>query len=234
MDLRSHTELLVATHNPGKVRELRQLLAGVPLALRGLAEFPGAGTADETGATFAENALLKAETYARRTGLLTLADDSGLEVEALGGRPGVHSARYGGEHTTDAERVALLLRELEAATPRVRSEVPESQGRIEAAESQGEIGLAGSRPRAARFVCVVALYEPRAGAARIFDGACAGRIARAPRGRGGFGYDPIFVPEGHDETFGELPAEVKQRISHRARALSAARDFLQRALAHTP
>ncbi len=200
-------ELLIATKNPGKVRELAELLAGLPLRLRGLAEFPGVPTADETGTTFAENAEIKARFYAARTNLPTLADDSGLEVEALGSRPGVHSARYAGEGATDAERVSLLLAELRET---------------------------GDAARRARFVCAAALFDPRAGRCEIFAGTCGGRIAPAPRGANGFGYDPVFVPEGFNETFAELPGEVKQRISHRARALAALRSHLAAALAPRP
>ena len=194
------TELLVATNNAGKVRELSQLLAGLPLRLRLLSEFPGVPEAEETGTTFAENATLKALHYSGHTGLLTLSDDSGLGVEALGGAPGVYSARYAGPHATYAERMAKLLGELEAA---------------------------GGEGRRARFVCVIAVADPSAGALDTFEGACEGRIALAPRGTGGFGYDPIFIPEGYDQTFGELPEEVKHSVSHRARALAQAARHLR-------
>ena len=193
------SELLVATNNAGKVRELARLLADLPLRLRLLSEFGDIPEAVETGATFAENAVLKATYYSSLCGMLTLSDDSGLAVEALGGRPGVYSARYAGPHATYAERMRRLLEELAAA---------------------------GDAERRARFVCVIAVADPSNGEARTFEGVCEGHIAREPRGTGGFGYDPLFIPEGHAQTFGELPDEIKQQISHRARALAKAARFL--------
>jgi XTP/dITP diphosphohydrolase len=190
-----HTELLVATGNAGKVRELSQLLSGAPLRLRLLSEFGGVAEPEETGTTFAENATLKALYYSAHAGLLTLSDDSGLAVDALGGAPGVYSARYAGAHATYAERMARLLAELDAT---------------------------GDADRRARFVCVIAVADPSAATVETFEGACEGRIARAPRGEGGFGYDPLFIPDGHERTFGELPEEVKHSLSHRARALAKA------------
>jgi XTP/dITP diphosphohydrolase len=194
------SELLVATHNAGKLRELSHLLAGLPLRLRRLSEWPDIPEAEETGATFAENAVLKALHYSARAGRLTLSDDSGLEVAALGGAPGVHSARYCGPAATYGERMARLLAEIEAA---------------------------GRGGRGARFVCVIALADPSTGAVETFEGVCEGSIARAPRGAGGFGYDPVFVPAGHHQTFGELADEIKQEISHRALALRKASAFLR-------
>jgi XTP/dITP diphosphohydrolase len=191
----AHTELLVATNNAGKVGELSQLLSGFPLRLRLLGEFPDIDEAEETGETFAENATNKALHYSARSGLLTLSDDSGLSVDALGGAPGVYSARYAGREATYAERISKLL---------------------------GELDATGDEGRRARFVCVIAVADPSDGALHTFEGTCAGRIARAPRGTGGFGYDPLFIPDGHDRTFGELPAEVKHTLSHRARALEQA------------
>jgi XTP/dITP diphosphohydrolase len=193
-------EMLLATSNRGKVREIERLLTGLPVALRSLGDFPAVSEPDEDGATFAENALLKARHYSAATGLFTLSDDSGLEVDALGGAPGVHSARFGGREATYAERMALLLNQLAG------------------------VGGAG---RGARFVCVIALADPVTAESRLFTGKCEGRIAEAPRGIRGFGYDPLFVPEGHAQTFGELPAEVKQEISHRARAVRQAAEFLR-------
>jgi XTP/dITP diphosphohydrolase len=190
-----HTELLVATNNAGKVRELSQLLAGAPLRLRLLSEFEGVAEAEETGTTFAENAVLKALHYSSHAGLLTLSDDSGLAVDALGGAPGVYSARYAGAGATYAERMAKLLAEVDST---------------------------GDTDRRARFVCVIAVADPSTNALDTFEGVCEGRIARAPRGTGGFGYDPLFIPEGHEQTFGELPEEVKHTLSHRARALALA------------
>ncbi|HYY59202.1 MAG TPA: RdgB/HAM1 family non-canonical purine NTP pyrophosphatase [Pyrinomonadaceae bacterium] len=192
-------ELLIATRNPGKVSEIESLIGPLPLRLRSLAEFPLTQEVEETGSTFEENAAIKARDYAAQTGCWTLADDSGLEVEALGGAPGVLSARYGGAGATDAERIELLL---------------DALARTLDAE------------RRARFVCVVAIADSTAKLCALYTGACEGRISHAPRGRGGFGYDPIFVPDGYDKSFGELPPEIKQSISHRARALKAALPFL--------
>ena len=194
------SELLVATNNAGKVRELSQLLADLRLRLRFLSEFEDIPEAEETGATFVENATLKALHYSARVGLLTLSDDSGLVVDALGGAPGVYSARYAGARATYDERMERLLEEL-AAT--------------------------GDGARRARFVCVIALADPSTGLVKTFDGVCEGRIAHAPRGTRGFGYDPVFIPEGHVQTFGELPDEIKQTISHRARALAKAARHLR-------
>lgn len=193
------TELLIATRNAGKISELTRLLAGLPLRLRDLSEFPQVREVEETGLTFAENAELKARLYSRQTGLWTLSDDSGLEVDALGGAPGVLSARYAGARATDAERNARLLAELDGTRDEARG---------------------------ARFVCVIALFAPRAKDVELFSASCEGRIIREPRGTNGFGYDPLFVPQGYNQTFGELPDELKTRISHRARALAAARQHL--------
>jgi XTP/dITP diphosphohydrolase len=191
----AHTELLLATNNAGKVRELSELLSNFPLRLRLLNEFPGVDEAEETGQTFAENATIKALHYSARTGLLTLSDDSGLSVDALGGAPGVYSARYAGRAANYAERMSKLL---------------------------GELDATGDTERRARFVCVIAVADPSAGTLHTFEGECRGRLAQAPRGTGGFGYDPLFIPDGHDRTFGELPADIKRSLSHRARALQKA------------
>src|SRR5947209_15921005 len=193
------SELLVATHNAGKVVELARLLSDLPLRLRLLSEVGDIPEAVETGATFAENAALKETHYSARSGLLTLSDDSGLVVDALGGRPGVYSARYAGTEATYDVRMRRLLEELAAA---------------------------GDGERGARFVCVIAVADPSTGEVNTFEGVCEGSIAREPRGTNGFGYDPLFVPEGHTQTFGELPDEIKRDISHRARALAKAADFL--------
>ena len=199
----SFTELLIATSNPGKIRELESLLATLPLRLRSLREFPAIQEIVETGTTFAENATLKATGYARQTHLWTLADDSGLEVAALGGAPGVYSARYAGPEATEAERIARLLEEL---------------SRVDDTE------------RHARFNCVIVLADPAAQVINVAEGTCEGHLTHAPRGTGGFGYDPLFVPHGFRQTFGELPDQVKQSISHRARALAATTAFLRQYL----
>jgi XTP/dITP diphosphohydrolase len=194
------SELLVATNNAGKVRELSRLLADLPLRLRFLSELEDIPEVEETGTTFAENATLKALQYSKLSGMLTLSDDSGLSVDALGGAPGVYSARYAGAQATYAERIRKLL---------------------------GELAATGDEERRARFVCVIAIANPSTGLLDIFEGTCEGCIAHAPRGTGGFGYDPLFIPEGHEQTFGELPPEVKQFISHRARALAKAIRYLR-------
>lgn len=195
----SPAELLIATTNKGKIVELRSLLSSLSLPLRSLAEFTEVADVPETGTTFAENAILKARGYATQTQLWTLADDSGLEVDALGGAPGVYSARYGGEGLADADRVKRLLEALSQS---------------------------GDEDRRARFVCVIAIADPSGEILNLSTGICEGTIAYAPRGVNGFGYDPVFVPEGYDESFGELTTAIKERISHRARALAAARAFL--------
>jgi XTP/dITP diphosphohydrolase len=184
------TNLLIATRNRGKVRELEELLADLPVNLRSLNDFPDIIEPEETGAAFVENAELKATYYSRQTGLWALADDSGLEVAALGGAPGVLSARYAGADASDAARISKLLSEIE-----------------------------GAENRAARFVCAMAIADASGAIKFVGEGVCEGFIADAPRGANGFGYDPIFVPEGFAETFGELSGEVKRQISHRARAV---------------
>ena len=190
-------ELLVATRNQGKLREVERLLSG--LSLRTLLDFPEVGEVEETGATFEENASLKASAYAAQTGLWTLADDSGLEVLALDGAPGVLSARYAGASATDAERNALLLSRLSSIA---------------------------DADRRARFVSVIAIANAEGKVLHLSQGTCEGRLAQEPRGQNGFGYDPLFIPDGYTQTFGELPEEVKEKISHRARALAKARPFL--------
>lgn len=192
--------LVVATQNQGKLRELREMLADLPFQLYGLTDFPDIDQVPETGESFIENASLKAVGYAMQTGCLALADDSGLEVDALGGAPGVLSARYAGESASDADRIEKLLLEL-SINPAMK--------------------------RSARFVSAVAIAD---GGGRILDvsiGECNGRIDFAPRGSKGFGYDPIFIPNGYDKTFAELKTEIKNEISHRAHALLGAREFLR-------
>ena len=191
--------LLVATGNLGKLEELRELLGSLPLCLYGLDRFPGVERVAETGESFVENASLKATGYASQTRLLTLADDSGLEVDALAGAPGVFSARYAGEGASDAERTTKLLAELSNIEAPMRS---------------------------ARFVSAVAIASSEGQILNVSVGTCGGQISFAPRGSGGFGYDPIFIPIGHAQTFAELKPEIKNGISHRARALSGARRFL--------
>ena len=194
-------KLLVATHNPGKVREYRQLLAGLPLELLSLDDLGITEDVEETGSTFSENAWLKAHSYSRLGQLLTLSDDSGLEVDALGGAPGVHSARYGGASCrTDEERVTLLLENM-AGVPWER--------------------------RTARFRCVIAICEP-GGMEVSVVGSVAGMVQYEPRGTEGFGYDPIFYLPSFRRTLSELTMAEKNRISHRADAAHRAAAALRR------
>jgi XTP/dITP diphosphohydrolase len=210
-----HT-LVVATSNRGKLEELRGLLEGLPVELRTLAEV-GAGpdklTLVEDGATFEENAIKKARLVAEATMTLSLADDSGLEVEALGGAPGVNSARFASERATDAENNAALIARLEEL------------GDVVQAGGGGQITFP------ARFRCVLALVDPYgSGEPAISEGRCEGFVTRSPRGAGGFGYDPLFIAAGGDKTLAELEAEEKNRISHRALAALRIRPVLERLL----
>lgn len=195
------SELLIATKNVGKIKELEELLADAPIRLRSLNDFPKAFEPEETGSTFAANAVLKARSYALQTGLWALGDDSGLEVEALGGAPGVLSARYAGTGATDAERIEKLLKELS----KVREE-----------------------NRRARFVCAAAIARATGEIEFVAEGVCSGSIALAASGANGFGYDPVFVPDGFSETFGALSNNIKQQISHRARASQKIIQYLRR------
>ena len=190
--------LLVATRNRHKVRELRRLCAAMPLRLLTLDRFPNIPPVSENGRTFQENAAKKAVAVSRRTILLVLAEDSGLEVKALGGRPGVRSARFAGPAQNDSANNGKLLRAM--------AHVPASK-------------------RQARFVCCVALA---AGGRliRTFQDDCAGSIASRPSGRGGFGYDPLFIPLGHHRTMAQLGPRVKQVVSHRAKAIMKFRRWL--------
>jgi XTP/dITP diphosphohydrolase len=187
--------LVFATTNRGKLRELAEILASDGVTVVGIDDVAPGWTVVEDGETFAANARIKARDLARRSGLLVLGDDSGLEVDALGGRPGVRSARYAGEDATDQENTALLLRELR--------DVPDAK-------------------RGAAFVCALALAWPD-GRLVEADGRCKGRITHAPRGEGGFGYDPVFLDAASGRTFAELPTEAKNAFSHRRRALDALR-----------
>lgn len=197
--------LLLATHNPGKRRELQALLSDLPLKLLLPAEIGLDLHPVEEGRTYTENALHKAITFARASGLLTLADDSGLEVDALGGAPGVHSARYHpSPRANDAERRALLLENLRPYP----------------------------RPWRARFRAVIALATP-AGETHLAEGICEGEIIPEERGVNGFGYDPIFLIPEFSRTMAELSLEEKNRVSHRARAIQAIRPILLRFL-HSP
>ena len=192
-------KLVLATQNQGKVREIGEILQdqnGVELL--SLRNYPDAPDVVEDGKTYEENAIKKAATLAEYTGHLTIADDSGLEVDALDGAPGVHSARYAGENASDQDCIVKLLDALQ--------NIPDDR-------------------RSARFICAMAIAAPLA-QVRVVRGGCEGRIIRAPCGASGFGYDPVFVPTGYDKTFAELGDEIKNQVSHRAKALGMARKIL--------
>ena len=191
--------LLVATHNQGKLREYKELLHDLPVELVYLDDVGITQQVEETGSTFLENALQKALNYARISGLVTLADDSGLEVDALGGAPGVYSSRYAGPNASDRDRIEKLLRDLQGV-PRER--------------------------RTARFRCVIAVATPE-GEACTAQGTVEGLIVDTPRGEHGFGYDPVFYLPDRGRTMAELPPEEKNRISHRARAAQAIKPLLR-------
>jgi XTP/dITP diphosphohydrolase len=192
--------LLLGTRNPGKLNEITSILHDCGWSFSSLREFARVGTAEENAETYAENAIAKACFYAMETGMCALADDSGLEVAALSGAPGVFSARYAGESASDADRRELLL---------------------------AELANTSSLDRRARFVCVVAIATPDGEVLNVAEGTCNGTITIAPRGDGGFGYDPLFIPDGYSQTFAELPDDIKNRISHRALALINTRAFLK-------
>ena len=195
--------VLLATRNAAKLRELARILGaedsgGVQIRLAGLDEFPGAPDVPETGATFEENALLKARAIASYTGLPAVADDSGLCVDALSGMPGVLSARWAGGHGDDRANLELVLAQV--------ADVPDTR-----------LG--------AQFVCAAALVVP-VGRETVVTGRVEGRLIRSPRGSGGFGYDPIFLPDGFDQTTAEMTAEAKDAISHRGRAFRTLAPFI--------
>ena len=189
-------EIVLATGNPHKVQEVSEILAPLGIHVISAAEAGGMPDVVEDAGTFAGNASKKALECARHLNRTVLADDSGLEVFALDGEPGVYSARYAGEGGNDGRNVAKLLGKLE-----------------------------GIQDRSARFVCVIALASPD-GVIGTAEGEVRGRIAEQPAGNGGFGYDPVFIPDGFTQTFGELPQETKNRLSHRANALKAALPLL--------
>ncbi|WP_433438727.1 RdgB/HAM1 family non-canonical purine NTP pyrophosphatase [Nonomuraea sp. CA-141351] len=184
-------KIVLATRNAGKIAELRRILAGFDIV--GLEEFPSIGEVAETGLTFEENALLKAHAVAQGSGLPAVADDSGLCVDVLGGMPGVFSARWSGRHGDDQANLDLVLAQL--------SDVPADK-------------------LTAQFACVAALALP-SGESRVVEGLLPGHLVTSPRGSNGFGYDPIFVPDGEERTTAELSAEEKDAISHRGRAFRA-------------
>jgi len=194
-------ELVVATRNRHKTREIQHIL-GPEFKVRDLGAHPEVSEIRESGTSFDENAKLKALAASKQLSALVIGDDSGLEVDALGGAPGIYSARYAGENATDMDKIEKLLREL---------------ARVRATENRHR----------ARFRCVVALAR-NGNFLGTIEGIVEGSIADEPRGDSGFGYDPIFIPEGLKQTFGELPGEVKNTISHRAKAIRALADRLRR------
>ena len=205
--------VVLATRNAAKLRELTRILGaedsgGTQITLAGLDEFPGAPDVPETGATFEENALLKARAIARYTGLPAVADDSGLCVDALGGMPGVFSARWAGGHGDDRSNLELVLAQV--------ADVPDAR-----------LG--------AQFVCAAALVVPGSASREwVVTGQVEGRLVRVPRGSGGFGYDPIFLPDGFDQTTAEMTADAKDAISHRGRAFRALAPFIRDLGLRTP
>jgi XTP/dITP diphosphohydrolase len=190
--------VIIASRNQGKIAEFDQLLRELDLEVHSLTDFPGLPEVAETGATFKENALLKARAAARATGLVALADDSGLEVDYLKGAPGIYSSRYAGSDHDDDANIRKLLAALD--------------------------GVPANR-RSARFRCVIAITVP-GGGEYLSEGVCEGRITTVPRGEDGFGYDPVFLIPSLGLTFAELGAPVKNRISHRAQAMINAREIL--------
>ena len=193
-------DLLLATRNPNKTREFRELL-GQAFGVIDLSSFPEIATPEEVGRTSEENAILKAIAASKQLPSLVIADDSGLEVDALGGAPGVFSARYAGENAGDVSNVDKLLRELRKQN-------------------------IATEKRSARFRCVIALAQ-NGKLLGVFEGFVEGKIVDPPRGSGGFGYDPIFEPKGFDQTFAEMTAESKNQISHRGQAITALRKALR-------
>jgi len=190
---------VLATGNPAKAREMAALLDGIPFRIVHLADFPGIALPPEGETSYAENALGKARAVASAIGEMALADDSGIEVDALSGRPGVLSARYGGADLSDPERCRVMLAEM-AGVPAER--------------------------RGARFRCLIAIVCPRHGRETTAEGVAEGVLLEAPRGAGGFGYDPIFLYPPLGKSFAEIPAEEKNRVSHRAQACLRARQWL--------
>ena len=198
--------ILLATNNPHKVEEISAMLeaVGMPARVLSLLDFHHLQLPEESGATLEENAILKAQAAAEHTGLIAIADDSGLEVEALGGAPGVHSKRFAGETATDPQRYGKLLE--------LMKDVPEGK-------------------RQARFRCCIAIASPGAEPV-VVEGIVPGRIAFCPAGQHGFGYDPVFLPEGMDITMAQLPMAEKNKISHRSRALRAAIPVIKRLISN--
>lgn len=194
-------KLLIGSTNKGKIKEVRALLEGFPFQIVGLEDYPQLMNIKEDGDSFKENALKKARVSARETGLLTLADDSGLVVDYLDGSPGIYSARFAGEDATDDENNRKLLNELDGVK---------------------------KDKRTARFKCVMALVDPASTNEEVVEGSCEGIIAVQPRGENGFGYDPLFYLSEYDKTMAQLPASEKNRISHRAKALTKIKNVIRK------
>lgn len=188
-------KIIVATKNKGKIKEIKKILVGHDVVSQGEAGIDV--DVEENGTTFSENAMLKASAIAERCDCAVIADDSGIEVDALNGAPGIYSARYCGENATDEDRVNKLLAEVTG------------------------------KERGAQFRCAIALILPD-GEKHTFEGIVRGTLDYESKGSNGFGYDPIFIPDGYDKTFGELDSSIKDRISHRAKALFALADFMNK------
>jgi XTP/dITP diphosphohydrolase len=189
-------EILIGTNNPGKVSEIKEFFKDLPIKLKSLQDFPEIEDVEETGKTYTENAILKAKTYSLATNLWALADDSGLEVDALDNAPGIFSARYA---DTNNERISKILYELSKKA---------------------------EKPRNAKFISVMVITNEKGEVLSIAEGICEGHISDKPCGINGFGYDSIFIPNNYQETFGELSEKTKQTISHRAKASKKIIDFL--------
>lgn len=194
-------QILIGTGNSGKVTEIKRVLKDLPLKLHVVTDFPRIQPPVEDGSSYAENAIIKAQSYAKQTGLWTLADDSGLEVGSLNGLPGLRSARFGGEGLSDEDRTNLVLSKLLRVDEGLRS---------------------------ATFICAMAIAKPNGEVINVAHGICPGSIAKAPSGDQGFGYDPVFIPAGYHMTFAEMRLPSKNTISHRGQALAITREFLER------
>lgn len=195
--------LVLASRNKGKIQELKELLSDLPVEIVGVDAYPDLAEVEETGSSFRENAELKAKTVALATGELTLADDSGLSVDVLGGEPGVYSARYGQPGWTDRDRYEYLLEKVKRFP---------------------------FEKRTARFVSAIALYDPATSTMETVEGSVEGLIADEPTGNNGFGYDPLFFLPEYNQTMAEIPETEKNRISHRARAMQQIKPILRRVL----
>ncbi|MBI4309985.1 MAG: XTP/dITP diphosphatase [Candidatus Omnitrophica bacterium] len=194
-------ELMVASRNKGKVGEIKGLLAGLPFKVSSLLDYPKLPDIVEDGATYKANALKKATQIAKRTGKVTMADDSGIEVKALGNAPGIYSARFAGKGASEQDKNRKLFQMLK--------NVPMSR-------------------RQARYRCVIVLVDAKGRAISTVQGTCSGYITTKERGKNGFGFDPLFLVRRYNKTFGELPSSVKAKISHRARALKKFKAFIEK------